>query len=112
MVTVTNRDMNKQIANIVHHAEVSEKEIEKYLNRRAKEAGLLSLKYSNAMVAGYPDRLLVLPGSKVVWVELKSRGKKPTRLQLARHAELQALGHQVHVIDNKNDIDNLIATLV
>lgn len=101
--------MNRQsIKNITDHAEVSEKAIEKYLVRRTKEIGLPCLKYSNPNMVGYPDRIIVLPSGMVVWVELKSKGKKPTKAQQVRIASLEALGHVVRVIDNKTEIDKLI----
>jgi hypothetical protein len=103
--------MKKSIANIVNHAEVSEKSIEAYLVARSKELGLPCLKYSNPNMVGYPDRLLVLPGSAVVWVELKSKGKKPTKIQMIRAAELQAMGHTYYCIDSKAGIDDLFNDL-
>ena len=105
--------MRKQnLTHITDHAEVSEKSIERYLVEKAKEYGLPCLKYSNPNMVGYPDRLLVLPGAKVIWVELKSRGRKPDKRQLIRHAELSDMGHEVRVIDNKNDIDELLNSIV
>lgn len=102
---------SKQITNITHHAEVSEKSIERYLVDQAKKLGLPCLKYSNPNMAGYPDRLLVLPDGQVLWVELKSRGRKPTKLQQMRMAELSGLRHSVKVIDNRADVDALMGTL-
>ena len=101
--------MRKKVENIVRHSEVSEKAIEAYLVRRCKESGLLCLKYSNANTTGYPDRVVCLPHCNVVWVELKSKGKKPTKLQEIRHLELRELGHQVFVIDSKEGVDKLIS---
>lgn len=98
----------RSIENITHHADVSEKSIERYLVEQAKQNGLLCLKYSNPNMVGYPDRLLVLPGGGVVWVELKSKGRKPTKIQQMRMSELTGMGHLVKVIDNKADIDELI----
>ena len=106
-------EMRKQnLTHITDHAEVSEKSIERYLVEKAKEHGLPCLKYSNPNMVGYPDRLLVLPGAKVIWVELKSRGRKPDKRQLIRHAELSGMGHEVRVIDNKADIDELLNSIV
>ena len=102
---------SEQITNITRHAEVSEKSIERYLVARAKKLGLPCLKYSNPSVAGYPDRLLVLPDGQVVWVELKSKGRKPTKLQLMRHTELSGLRHSVKVIDNRAGVDALMDTV-
>lgn len=101
----------RSIENLTHHADVSEKAIERYLVEQAKQNGLLCLKYSNPNMVGYPDRLLVLPGGGVVWVELKSKGRKPTKIQQIRIAELIGMGHLVKVIDNKADIDELIKTI-
>lgn len=103
--------MKKNVENIVRHSEVSEKAIEAYLNKRAKESGLLCLKYSNSNVTGYPDRLVCIPGGVVVWVELKSKGKKPTKLQQIRHDELRGIRHCVWVISNKEQVDNLINSI-
>lgn len=96
---------------ITDHAEVSEKSIERYLVEKAGELGLPCLKYSNPNMAGYPDRLIVLPDAKVIWVELKSRGRKPDKRQLIRHAELSAIGHVVRVIDSKAGIDELLNSI-
>ena len=104
--------MKKNVENIVRHSEVSEKAIEAYLNKRAKESGLLCLKYANANVTGYPDRLVCIPGGVVVWVELKSKGRKPTKLQQIRHAELEKIGHRVYVVSSKEQVDTLISDIV
>lgn len=101
----------RSIENLTRHADVSEKAIERYLVELAKQNGLLCLKYSNPNMVGYPDRLLVLPGGGVVWVELKSKGRKPTKIQQIRMSELTGMGHLVKVIDNKADIDELIKTI-
>jgi hypothetical protein len=112
-IAIFQKDMRKQnLTRITNHAEVSEKSIERYLVEKAKEHGLPCLKYSNPNMAGYPDRLLVLPGAKVVWVELKSKGCKPDMRQQIRHQELSRMGHEVRVIDNKADIDKLMISLI
>ncbi len=105
------QSLKKAASNIADYAEVSEKAIEKYLIEQAEANGLLCLKYSNPNMVGYPDRLLVLPGGGVVWVELKSKGRKPTKIQQIRMSELTGMGHLVKVIDNKADIDELIKTI-
>lgn len=98
----------KKLENITKHSEVSEKAIEKYLVESVRSIGGICLKYSNANMVGYPDRVICLHGGRVVWVELKSKGKKPTKMQTIRQNELASLGHEVHVIDNKPMIDELI----
>lgn len=100
--------MDKKIENIVRHADVSEKAIEAYLVRRVKDLGGVCLKYSNPGVVGYPDRVVLLPGGFVVWVELKSKGRKPNRVQQLRIGQLRAMGHNVAVVDGKDQVDVLL----
>lgn len=100
--------MTRTYDRILSHAETSEKSIEAYLVRRVAELGGHALKYSNQNEAGYPDRLVLLPGGAVVWVELKSKGEKPRKLQLLRHAELEELGQVVVVADSKKVIDEML----
>ena len=110
-LTTPLKNAKRALGNIVNHVEVSEKEIERYLVREVARLGLPCLKYSNPCMAGYPDRIVVLRDGRVVWVELKSRGRKPTKLQRLRMAELTGMGHAVEVIDSKAEIDNLINSI-
>ena len=55
--------MKKSIENIVQHAEVSEKAIERYLCDVVKKLGGVCLKYSNANMVGYPDRVALRQAS-------------------------------------------------
>ena len=55
-----------------------------------------------------PDRIVLLPDGKVIWVELKTKGGSLEEIQKLRHAELQRLGHPVVVLWDKDDVDNLI----
>lgn len=90
------------------NSEESEKSIESYLVRRVKEEGGLALKYFNPNATGYPDRILLFPGAPDVWVELKSKGKTTTALQLIRIQRLQSFGRMARVCKSKSDIEKLI----
>lgn len=96
---------------IAGHAEESEKALERRLAGECKKRGWLCLKYSNTQMTGYPDRLVLLPGGRVAWVEVKSRGRRPTAIQLYRHAELRRMGHTVHVVDSVGSIEELLLWL-
>ena len=96
--------MNR-IERITRHSETSEKAIEAYLVRRVKEMGGLCLKYSNPNMAGYPDRLCVMPEGRTFWVELKSKGEKSRLLQLARMDSLKRRGNQVYTVSSREMVD-------
>lgn len=74
--------MNRNIKNIVEHADVSEKAIERYLCDVVKKLGGVCLKYSNANMVGYPDRVALMPGGLCVWFELKSKGARRPKYRI------------------------------
>lgn len=53
-----------------------EKEIEGKLRDRVQELGGLCLKLECPGYTGVPDRMILLPGGKVIFAETKQRGKK------------------------------------
>ncbi|MDE6072859.1 MAG: hypothetical protein K2G53_09975 [Muribaculaceae bacterium] len=92
-----------------HNSEESEKEIERYLNKLTAEAGGLSLKYYNPIAPGYPDRILLFPDGEVIWVELKSKGQHPTRLQLHRISRLRNdYNQKVYVCDSRAKAEEIV----
>lgn len=86
-----------------------ENTVEKALNRRCKEEKWLCLKMTAA--SGIPDRLLVLPGGRVVWVEVKRPGGKPRLLQEGYHKKLRGMGHPVFVVDSVDGVNELMENL-
>lgn len=104
--------MTKPIDNIANHAEWSEKMIEKYLRDRVGKLGGLCLKYSSQTQTGYPDRLCIFPvldrKPQFFFVEVKSKGKRQTRLQLERARELELMGVPVRVAASKADVDCIL----
>jgi len=84
-----------------------EKKIEQRLVNQAKDAGGLAMKWVSPAFAGVPDRIVFLPGGRVIFVELKAPGKSPTPLQERIHKMLTDLGADVRVIDSNEGVDAL-----
>lgn len=82
----------------------SEKTLERSLVEKIRQHGGICLKLQGNMYAGMPDRLILLSEGRVIFVELKSEGIKPRKLQLVRHEELRALGFKVFVIDTQEKL--------
>lgn len=82
----------------------SEKTLEHSLVEKIRQRGGICLKLQGNMYAGMPDRLILLPEGRMVFVELKSEGIRPRKLQLVRHEELRALGFKVFVIDTQEKL--------
>jgi hypothetical protein len=76
-----------------------EKNIEKKLRDGVKKLGGQALKFTSPSFAGVPDRIVLMPGGRIWFVELKAPGKMPTLLQVAVHRTLSKLGFDVRVID-------------
>ena len=57
---------------------------------------------------GIPDRLVLLPGGIVKFVETKRPGEEPRESQLASHAELRRLGFEVWTLANKEHIEEVL----
>lgn len=91
------------------HSEESEKALERYLCERAKELGGLALKFASATQTGWPDRVVLLPGGRQLWVELKSKGKRPTALQRLRLQWLRRHGHTAYVCDSRGSVEAALA---
>ena len=87
---------------------MKESYIERMLKKKVEQVGGKALKFVSPGWAGAPDRLVLLPGGRLVFVELKAPGRKPRPLQLKRHEELQALGFDVAVIDTPEGVDDFI----
>lgn len=88
-----------------------EKQIEKYLVNEIERLGGLCIKFPPLFFRGFPDRIVLLPGALIVFVEMKDKGKKPTRVQLRAHDKLRSLGFRVEVLDSKESVNDFILTL-
>lgn len=79
---------------------ILEKHIEAAFVARVKALGGMAEKFTSPAKRSVPDRLVTLPGGRIVFAEIKNVGKKPTLAQQADHARRSALGCEVVVIDS------------
>ncbi|OMQ26876.1 VRR-NUC domain-containing protein [Serratia oryzae] len=83
-------------------AYIRESVIEANLVKQVKAAGGTAYKFTSPGRRGVPDRLVLLPGGRAVFVECKAPGETPRPDQLREHNRLRALGFAVVVLDSKN----------
>lgn len=81
-----------------------EVEIERRLVSETKRRGGLCLKWVCPGFDGVPDRIILMPGGRIGFAELKAPGKRPRPLQESRHRLFRDLGFPVHVIDDPKQI--------
>lgn len=75
--------------------------IEKHLVAEVKKAGGVAFKFVSPGFRSVPDRIVLLPGGRIVFVECKAPGKPPRPDQLREHERLRKLGFTVVVLDSK-----------
>lgn len=76
-----------------------EKTIEKAVCDYAKEKGMLVYKFTSPNRRSVPDRLFVVKGGRLFFVEFKAPGNKPTPAQEREVFRLASHGVTVYVID-------------
>lgn len=90
----------------------SEKVVERKLVEAVKANGGMCIKLLCDQLTGLPDRMCLFPNHKIVFVELKTTGRKPKRIQLFIHDKLRALGFRVEVIDSVEGVELFINNII
>lgn len=78
--------------------------VEARLFQGVKKRGGIALKLTRW--GGIPDRALILPGGRTVYVELKRpKDGRLTWRQRLTHARLRKMGHEVEVLWSREEVD-------
>lgn len=86
----------------------SEKVLERKLREEIEQRGGMCIKLLSTHQFGLPDRMCLLPNGRLFFAEIKTTGKKPTKIQLFIHNRLRALGFLVFVVDCTEMIKNAL----
>jgi len=85
-----------------------ESQIEKRLVTAVRQRHGMCPKWVSPGLDGVPDRIILLPGKRMAFAELKAPGKTLRTQQLYRKAQLERLGFPVYVIDNTEQIGGML----
>lgn len=85
-----------------------ESQIEKRLVTAVRKRHGLCPKWVSPGFDGVPDRIILLPGRRIAFAELKAPGKTLRTQQIYRKAQLERLGFPVYVIDNPEQIGGVL----
>ena len=73
------------------------------------KCGALCLKFVSPGYTGVPDRIILLPGGKLTFVEIKKPGEKERDRQKYVQSVLRRLGFDVFsVVDSNDRIDEVV----
>ena len=85
-----------------------EKTIESKLIKAVKSMGGLAPKFVSPGLDGVPDRLVLLPGGNMAFIEVKAPGETMRPLQVRRKRQLESLGFSVYCIDSPEQIGGIL----
>ena len=85
-----------------------ERTLERILVRAVKAMGGFSPKLVSPGTDGMPDRLVLFPGGKLAFVEMKAPGMQMRPLQVRRKRQLEALGFRVYCVDRPEQIGQIL----
>lgn len=85
-----------------------EKDIEARLLRAVAKRGGHTRKVQWIGRRGCPDRLVMLPGGRSLWVELKAPWGRLSPHQMREHEVMRAMGLDVRVVASVADIEDAL----
>lgn len=85
-----------------------EKTVEQKLVAAVRHMGGIAPKFVSPGLDGVPDRLILLPGGKMGFVECKTPGKQLRPLQVHRKRQLEGLGFLVYCLDRPEVIGGIL----
>lgn len=86
-----------------------ENKVETYLDEQVQEQlDGLTRKYESPNCPGVADRLVILKGGRIIFVELKTITGKESPLQVRERTRMLALGCEAVVLSGKTDVDLFI----
>lgn len=85
-----------------------EKDIEQILVQGIKKHGGVAYKWVSPGNSGVPDRMVVLPEGRVMFVELKTANGRLSELQKRQQERLRKLGCDVYTLYGKDDVLNYL----
>lgn len=81
-----------------------EKDIEKLFRDEIKKAGGKAYKFTSPGNDGVPDRIVMLPDGRIVFVELKTDTGKLSKLQELQCKQIAELGQTVRVLHGLSEV--------
>lgn len=86
-----------------------ERTVEQYLCQQVASVLLgFAYKFRSPGRNNVPDRIVVLPGGRIFFVEVKAPKKKPNPGQRREHMRLYRMGCNMLVLDTIKKVDNFI----
>ncbi len=86
----------------------TESDLERQLYIGVNALGGIPYKWTSPGRRGVPDRILMFPGRRVYFVEMKAPGEVPDPSQRREHDRIMLMGHTVRVLDSADDVSSFL----
>ena len=80
-----------------------EKEIERWLGEQMKKLGCLYFKFTSPSNPGVPDRIVITPDGRTIYVELKTEIGRLSNIQKWQIERMRACGADVRRVNGKDE---------
>lgn len=85
-----------------------EKEVEKLLVKKVKDLGGMAYKFVSPGNSGVPDRIVLFPDGKIIFVELKTDKGVISKLQERQINRIKNFGQDVSILFGKDGVESFI----
>ena len=85
-----------------------ERDIEEWLVRQVRELGGIADKFVSPGNPGVPDRLIIIPGGHVIFVELKTEIGRMSNIQKWQRERYRKMGADFRIIKGKKEAEEFI----
>lgn len=85
-----------------------ESAVERRLTEMLRKRGALCLKFVSPGNPGVPDRVVLLPGGRVIFAELKAQDGRTGALQERQIARMRGLGADVRVLKGVEQVQGFV----
>lgn len=88
--------------------EMRERDIEQRLVREIRKMGGEAFKWTSPGNDGVPDRIVMLPGGILIFVELKADNGRLSSVQKVQIRRIQRLGQDVEVVQGMDGLEEFL----
>ena len=91
---------------------MTESDIETRLGKQLRKLGCLYFKFVSPGSVGVPDRIIILPGGRIIFAELKAEDGKLSRSQVYTASILRRQGCDVRLVRGIQGAEELTASIM
>ena len=89
-----------------------ESDIESKMRSKLRQAGMGFYKFTSPGTSGVPDRIVLVPGGRVIFVELKTKEGRLSDIQKVTQAKMRRQGAEIYTLYGWEDVEHFMQTVL